>query len=493
MTEKIHMTIDGKACEASAGTTVFEAARGLGIDIPHFCYHPKLSIAGNCRLCQVEIEGAKGPVISCRERVREGMVVRVHSQKAVQTRRDVLEYILINHPLDCPVCDQSGECKLQDQYFSHSLQASRMKLPKVLKPKMKKIGPEVMLDDERCVLCTRCVRFCDEIVGEHQLLLRERGDHSTIDIAPGKQLDNAYSLCTVDICPVGALTSIDFRFKKRVWFLKSTKSICTGCATGCNIWLDHADRMVYRYRPRDNEKVNQCWMCDAGRATYKPINSEARCLFPMVKQEGQYVRVTWKEAMEKVHELFSRLLGDQVTGVLSATWSQEENIAFWKIFSEVLRSKCITWNGLPHEPAFADRILRDADRNPNTNGVKMLSDIPFDPKMESRGLVILGTLPTAQEKILEKHNRDATLWITDVISEGTTFADVILPRATHAEQEGVFINRMNMQQRFEKAFAPKGESLPGWQVAARLARAFGSDIRFHSASEIFEGWTHGAA
>ncbi len=485
MTPTVHITIDDTSFDVPEGETIFNAAKEKGIEIPHFCYHSKLSIAGNCRLCQVEVEGAKGPVISCRERVREGMIVRVHSEKAREVRKNVLEFILVNHPLDCPVCDQSGECELQDQYFDHSLQSSRMQWPKVHKPKAKPIGPHVMLDDERCVLCTRCVRFCDEIVGDHQLMLRERGDHSTIDVFPGKQLDNAYSLCTVDICPVGALTSRDFRFKKRVWFLSNTKSICTGCATGCNIWLDHADQTVYRYRPRDNEAVNQCWMCDAGRMTYKMINSDDRVLFPFVTDNGNAKRVPWVEALAKAQSLLAAANPKNIVGILSADASLEENLAMARFLKE-LGCEHLVWSGKKSDPAFADTILRDADRNPNGHGVQFIAKQRFGKETKGEVFVVLGKLEDDDVTTLISLKPTTVVAITDSLPPMARWADVVFPRASHAEQEGLLVNRQRRLQKCEKAFAPRGESIPAWQIAARLAGAFGKDLGFTSAKKVFE-------
>ncbi|MBI4211832.1 MAG: (2Fe-2S)-binding protein [Deltaproteobacteria bacterium] len=471
MTKLITLTIDGHPVEVPEGTTIFNAAKQLALEIPHFCYHPKLSIAGNCRLCQVEVEGARGPVISCRETVREGMVVRVNSEKAKQVRKDVLEFILINHPLDCPICDQSGECKLQDQYFNHSVQPSRMHLPKVHKPKAKPIGPQVMLDDERCVMCTRCIRFCDEIAGEHQLIMRERGDHSTIDVFPGKQLDHPYSLCTVDICPVGALTSSDFRFKKRVWFLNSTPSICTGCATGCNIWMDHHDRIVYRYRPRDNEAVNQCWLCDPGRMTYKAINAATRALFPMKLVGGAYQRLEWNDALSQVKEVLKSYKAADVVGVLSAQASNEENTAVKRFLEKTFPGLQLFWTGREAMPEFADKILRDADRNPNTHGVQALTTKRLDAQVKAKVLIVLGELTAQDLRLLMSIKPEVTIALADQLPH-PEWAHYLLPRATHAEQDGTYVNRKGMEQQAKMAFPPKGESLSAVAIASKLMEIF---------------------
>ena len=259
--------INGKIIVVKDGITILEAAKEAGIEIPHFCYHPCLSISGNCRICAVEIKGRQEPVISCKEIVSDGMNISTDSELIQKHRQSVLEFILINHPLDCPVCDKAGECKLQNYYFDYSLKQSRFKEQKVNKPKMLKVGQHIIMDAERCIECSRCIRFCKEITKTNELSFEERSDRTRISIFPGNELNNQYSLCTVDLCPVGALTSIDFRFKKRVWFLKTDSSICNGCATGCNIYVDHHDNIIYRWRPRENNAVNKTWMCDYGSLT----------------------------------------------------------------------------------------------------------------------------------------------------------------------------------------------------------------------------------
>jgi NADH-quinone oxidoreductase subunit G len=273
------VNINGRERELEGDLNLIEAARLLGVHIPHFCYHPGLGVDGNCRMCLVELEGAPKPVIACNTYVREltnrdGTVRKVltESPKAKEWQRGVLEFLFLNHPLDCPICDQSGECLLQDYYMQHGQYESRLDTPKVHKRKATPVGPRVMLDAERCVLCARCVRFCDQVSGTGELYIVNRGNRSEITTYPGAELDNDYSLNTVDICPVGALTSSAFRFKKRVWLLSSVHSICAGCARGCNTYLEHDEGIVYRLRPRENMQVNRYWMCDPGRATAAGLN-----------------------------------------------------------------------------------------------------------------------------------------------------------------------------------------------------------------------------
>jgi len=250
--------VDGQRIEVEDGVTVIEAADRLGIEIPHYCWHPGLTIAGNCRMCLVEIEKSPKLQIACNTRVTDGMVVHTKSEKTQTAQKAVLEFLLINHPIDCPICDQAGECKLQEYYMDYDRQDSRVPLSgKVHKAKAIPIGPHIMLDQERCVLCSRCIRFLDEVTKTHELAFYERGDHNVLALAPGKTLDNPYSTNVADICPVGALTNRDFRFRARVWYLERTESLCTGCANGCNVEIYHREGRIFRYMPRFNPDVNQ--------------------------------------------------------------------------------------------------------------------------------------------------------------------------------------------------------------------------------------------
>src|SRR5262245_32231231 len=278
------LTIDGRVVEVPPGTNLIEAARRAGIEVPHYCYHPGLSVAGQCRLCMVDLDKTPRPTIACNTQATEGMIVYTETDRVKDTRRSIMEFHLINHPLDCPVCDQAGECWLQIYYMKHGLYDPRMTDEKVHKLKAVPLGPHVMLDAERCILCSRCVRFCDEITGTGELGIFNRGDHSEIGLFPGRDLSNKYSGNVVDICPVGALTDRDFRFQVRVWYLETAKSVCPGCARGCNIDVHvnrrrphHAEgRRVARLKPRFNAEVNRWWICDAGRYGFKFVDAEDR-------------------------------------------------------------------------------------------------------------------------------------------------------------------------------------------------------------------------
>ena len=358
------LTIDGKEIEVPDGTSLFDACRDArGEALPHFCYHPDLSIAGVCRLCQVEVEGMPKLTIACNTGVRDGMVVNTRNERVTKASTQILEMHLINHPVDCPICDQAGECGLQNQYMNHGLYEAKVEMEdKVLKAKAQVIGPYVILDKERCVLCTRCVRFCDEVTGTGELGIFNRGDRAEIGTAPGVELDNNYSMNTVDICPVGALTGRDFRFQKRVWMLKAASSICPGCATGCNVRIDHEAGRIYRLKPRYNPEVNGRWMCDKGRLTYKAVHEDARLGEPMVGGQAG----NWSGVPGAVADLGAK--DGYGLAIASPHLSLEEMHLL-----KTLAGDAPVHGGLTDaDRGQKDALLLDADRTPNRKGLGLL-------------------------------------------------------------------------------------------------------------------------
>ncbi len=308
-----NINIDGRAVDFKQGQTIIEAARDHGIEIPHFCWHPKLSVSGNCRICLVEVEKMPKLVIACSTLASEGMIVHTKSEKVIAAQNAVMEFLLINHPLDCPICDEAGECKLQDYAYKYSVGESRFVEEKVHKDKRVALGPRVMFDGERCISCSRCIRFCDEIAKDPELTFIQRGDRVTIVTYPGEEMDNPYSMNTIDICPVGALTSRDFRFKARVWDMSSTNSICNGCSRGCNteIWVRNNE--ILRLTPRHNEEVNSYWMCDHGRLnTFKNANADSRINSPQIRKDGQLIEIEWEEAINEAVSKLKSFNKDQI-------------------------------------------------------------------------------------------------------------------------------------------------------------------------------------
>ena len=278
--ELLTVIIDGKAHQFPKGTVLLEACNQVGANVPFFCYHPGLSSPAVCRQCLVDVKGQPKPVPSCYTPIADKMEVETKSARALDVRRQMLEFTLVNHPIDCPICDKAGECLLQKHYFDWNAKYARNDGIKVKKDKVVDIGKHIVLDQERCILCTRCIRVCDEVAGVHELEMADRGDHEVLTTAPGHRLDNPYSLNTVDVCPVGALTAKDFRFAMRAWELYATPSICPGCATGCSIEVHASRGRIYRLVPRPNPAVNEHWMCDEGRFTYKRVHA-ARLAAPV--------------------------------------------------------------------------------------------------------------------------------------------------------------------------------------------------------------------
>ncbi len=465
------LTIDGKEITVEEGTTVFEAARQMKTSIPHFCYHSKLSIAGNCRMCLVEIEKMPKPQISCNTVAQEGMVVHTQTDNVKALQKNVLEFILINHPIDCPVCDQAGECKLQKYYMNYSVGDSEFNESKVKKPKKVDLGPNVMLDDERCILCTRCVRFCDEISKTGELCVTNRGDRSTLRTFPGKKLDNKYSLNTVDICPVGALTSKPFRFQQRVWFLKSAPSICTGCATGCNIEINHNDGKVFRYQTRKNEAVNECWTCDEGRLSYTFIN-ESRLIRPLLKTANGLEEVTKTQALAAATEALQKCSAEQIVFLGSAYESNENNAALKKLANN-LGVTALQYAFHEVENPSSDDFLIKADKNPNRAGVSNLGFAEFSGELTGKTVLAMERISASQIEKIRSQKPKYLILLSSHQSPACELADVVLPVCTFAEQKGSFINFQERIQKFEVALAPKGQMQTAWQFLQEIAQSLG--------------------
>lgn len=477
-------TINGKEVTVPPGTPVIRAAAMVGINIPHFCYHPALSSPANCRMCLVEIEGARKLEPACYAKVSDGMVVDTESEKVHVARKAVLEFILINHPVDCPICDQAGECKLQDYYMTYDAQPSRLTTRKVGKAKVYPIGPEVVYDGERCILCTRCVRFCDQITGTSELTVVERGDHSEIRTFPGQELNNDYSMNTTDICPVGALTTRDFRFKCRVWLMTSTDSICTGCAKGCNIHLEHYLGEIQRYRPRFNPQVNEYWMCDSGRLSYKEVHRNRALRLRLDGDES----LTWPRAARTLGQKLKAagIAGDDVAFVVNAQESNETLIAAREYAEKVLGVSTFYYSA--KADGASDAFLISADKNPNRRGVTsifgegILDASALLDTLEAGKIKLLFMLRTAlpfsdeEKKRFETAAQSVEHVVVLAMHEDhvAKTAKTLLPVSSHAEQDGGFINEQGFVQFFSQGFAPLGDSLPGYDVFLRLAH--GADV-----------------
>ncbi|MBI3318143.1 MAG: (2Fe-2S)-binding protein [Candidatus Omnitrophica bacterium] len=501
------LTIDGKSVTVPEGTTVIQAAEKLGIDVPRYCYHPGLSIAGNCRICLVEVEKNPKLQIACNLPAAEGMAVQTQNSKVNQGRESVLEFLLANHPLDCPVCDQSGECDLQNFYMRYGLYDARFEERKVKKAKAVPLGPTVMLDAERCILCSRCERFTDEISKTGEFGIFNRGDRAEIGLYPGKKLDNKYSGNVVDICPVGALTDRDFRFKARVWYLSSAPSVCNGCSRGCNVDVHYVlDRphlaggaRVMRLKPRYSAEVNQWWMCDEGRYGYKFIDQSR---LRKVLHKG--VETPWEAALTELSNGLSgaRSEGKQssVAVLASAQLTTEELFLIRKLFKEALGISQVTAD-LPKQPGYHDSFLIQADKNPNSAGAALLGLTGSGPQGsdlieralsgEISALWVFGhdlVKLFGEEKVKGLSEKLCQFIFQGPNENGTSrHAHWVLPSAVYLEKDGTFVNCQGRVQRIGRVFDPLKESREDWRILLELAQLLKLPLAHHSPEEIFSG------
>lgn len=495
--DPVKIVINGQEVVTTKGKTVIQAAAEAGVAIPHYCYHPKLSIAGNCRMCMVEIEKMPKLQIACNTQVAEGMSVLTQSPKVVAVRKAVLEFLLINHPVDCPICDQAGECQLQNYYMEHNRQASRLEVGKIHDRKKTIFGPNVIFDGERCIKCTRCVRFCQEITKSNELAVINRGDHSTISLFDDAVLDNPLSANVVDICPVGALTDRDFRFKVRVWYLDKTASICPGCSTGCNISVEAYQNKIARFKPRQNEAVNSHWICDEGRYSFHDLAGGERLTTPMIRQEGGLVPATWETALQAV---VNGLRGAQpLAGILSGRNTNEEAYLFAKLLRQ-LASYCSMEVFYQERPLTdAQKILMSPDRSPNFRGARDMgvsSSGGFTGLMQELtgnhfssafvvGEDLLGA-DGAGDKLRGALQKLKFLVVQDTkLTETAKLAHVVLPAAHFGEKEGTYTNRQGRVQKLNAAvFCPDGARQDS-EIFLDLLAGAGQKLDYSNPSDIF--------
>ncbi len=503
MLKMIKFTLNGMERQAPEGQLVIDAAKDAGIEIPHYCYHPALGNPGNCRMCIVEVAGAPKPSVACRTGVREGMVVSSDSEAAMRAQASALELHLLNHPLDCPVCDQSGECGLQDYYMKIGKYQSAVREDKDHKNKRVVAGPHVMLDAERCILCTRCTRFVDNITKTHELGIFGRGHDETIAVSPGMTLDNAYSGNVVDICPVGALTDRHFRYKVRVWYLEETDSICTGCARGCNVDVHYVlDRpyladgaRVMRLKPRVNPEVNQWWMCDEGRYGYKFMD-EGR--LRKVLFRGR--ETTWENAMAELAAGLAAAKAEAAqarVGVIpSPQLTTEELFLIRKIFREALGIPQVS-AGVPAQPGYSDSFLIQADKNPNSAAAALMGMLDLQASQiidralagEIRALWVFGhdLVKLYGEEKVKRLAEKLRVFIFQGSNENGTcrYAHWVLPGAVAIEKDGTFVNCGGRVQRIGRALQPLQGSRPDWEILLDLAGRLGIPLAMRSPEEIF--------
>lgn len=499
--------LDGQEIPFEPGDTIMRAAWRQGIEIPHYCWHPGLSVAANCRMCLVEIKAERPMMLptlawdenkkefvpaskpklqpACQQVAVEGQEVFAKSKEATQAQGNVQEFLLLNHPVDCPICDQAGECKLQDYWETSQGKLKRKMTEPVHKPKAVTFGPTIVYDAERCIMCTRCIRFLEEVTGTCELGMVERGNHTELTLAAGKQVDNPYATNIVDICPVGALTSREFRFRARVWYLDSAQSVCTGCATGCNIDVDSREGRIYRVKPRANSSVNGFWMCDEGRRTWHRNQGEHRLASSYVRGGDEFVDT---DPSDVIAAAAAALQGAPKAAVLvSASASLEEGFLAREIATRLGGTVSIVAS--PRTSSIADDgKLISTDRFPNRAGLLALGlrEEQTPPQGAGAALLVRADVVAANEAAWGAFLEGVaeTLVVDDNVGKTMAYADHVLAIGSHFEAPGSFVNRDGHLQVFPATVAAPGRAMAGWEALAGLLAVLGGP-RYDSVGEVF--------
>jgi NADH-quinone oxidoreductase subunit G len=491
MTDLVTVTIDGLSVSVPKGTPLIEAAKQAGVLVPHYCYHPSLPSPAVCRMCLVEVEKAPKLMPACVTAVAEGQVVHVNSPAARKAREGVLEFLLINHPLDCPICDQAGECELQDYVFQEGRASTRYaEYAKRYNP-VEDFGPDILYVPNRCILCTRCVRFMDSVATEPVLNVSERGDRAYIGIDSGHLLDHPWAGNVVDLCPVGSLLSKDFLHKARAWDLDKTASLCTGCSQGCNVTIDTRDNTVVRIRPRANLEVNRHFICDTGRRDYRWMNRGDRIEAPLVRDGGRLAATDWDAALDRLASLVKGASG--AVALLASARASTETLG---LLRQLLAGPSLT--AAVHLPLGEEAPLPGVpnlglrkERAPNGEGARLLGyGTDWEAAWRAAGsaaLVVLLDVELAEDAARRLPDTAALVILGTVESQVLPHAQLVLPITTVAEETGTFVNRDRRVQRYLQARTPPGMAQPGWWVAAAaLGRLSGSMSWPGSAAAAFD-------
>ena len=497
--------LDGKTVEFEPGEKILSAAMRAGIQIPHYCYHPGMSVVATCRMCMVDVidmgNGRPAPKLqtSCSMDAVEGMKVETMNEKVKDAKELVMEYLLINHPLDCPICDQSGECVLQDYSFEFGSGKSEMEYSKRVYG-WRDIGTFVALERNRCIHCTRCDRFTREITGTNEFGMFNRGHELTVDTYSDRPMTNQFQGNMADICPVGAITEKEFRFKRRVWKLKKTPSICVGCSTGCNVTIEYDKNEVFRLKPRDNPDVNRWWMCDQGRLTYKDLNiRENRVAHPLGKTAEGFQEISWENAFSAIREKISELqpTSNEVIGLVDTHASNEELYLFKKLLKEGFDSDQLFFPDLEWEQPVSDFFINSlitSDKSPNRAGARMVglmgaksseevtSKIPTGTKV----LLVFGK-PFEDENLLSQAgNIPLVINIAAWQSGWSETADVTLPGRLHSEKDATYTNKAGRVQRVNTAIRAFHKTRPDWMILCGLMELLDVDNKADSAEAVFQ-------
>ena len=495
--ESVTLTIDGEEVIVPKGTTILQAAQGMGTEVPHYCYHPGLSSPAMCRLCLVEVEGAPKLLASCTTQVAPDQVVHTASEQAHRMRTGVLEFYLVNHPLDCPICDQSGECELQDYVFAEGREHGRGREPKRVFGR-DDFGGDVLFYGDRCVMCTRCVRFMNEVEQNPLLAVVERGSRSVIDTFFETGLEEAdWAGNVVDICPVGALVSKDFLHKSRAWDLEHAPSVCPNCSQGCNIDLHTRDNLVHRMKPRHNPDVNGHWICDYGRGRYEWLNRGDRLEAPVIRTSGQSTAMGWKETLAALQGRLTSRSG-AVRAVVSPYWSNED------LGAVALLLEALGGGETVYRSARADKevpltgydgLARRKDLAPNVRGAELLGFTRvgddtgaggLDDVASHTGVILVLGDPLEDAPAGFGADAEAVVYLGAYASRSLSEADFVLPTTTFAEQEGTFTNHGGRVQRFWPALDGPGAARPAWLVLGALVAALEGHDGPHKADQAFK-------
>jgi NADH-quinone oxidoreductase subunit G len=484
--QMVNLTIEGRQVSVPAGTSILEAAKFAGVLVPHYCYHPGLPVAGVCRMCLVEVEKMPKLAPSCATSVAEGQIVHVHSPKALEARKGVLEMLLINHPLDCPICDQAGECELQDYTYQEGRSEGRYRDPKRFNP-VEDFGGDVMYTPNRCILCTRCVRFMEDVAHDPVLNVSERGDRAYIGKFEGKDLTHPWAGNVIDLCPVGALLSKDSLNKARAWELDRTASVCPSCSQGCNIIVETRDNMIVRLRPRPNPDVNEYFMCDHGRLNYRWMNRQDRVDVPMVRHDGSLHGTDWSLAIGEAARL---LTGKRAFVLASPNLSNETLFLLSELLDKTSGSGAFRVPQGDEAPlAGVDDLALRKDRAANARGAELLG---FERSKAPLSLLGAGDVLVVADEDLDGIDASDVSKAGAIIVLGTTLptwarhaAAVVLPIANFVEEEGTITNLRGRVQRFMQATAAPGFARPSWFVLIDLLNAFGVKAKYSLVSEVF--------
>ncbi|MBI2605616.1 MAG: (2Fe-2S)-binding protein [Deltaproteobacteria bacterium] len=451
-------TIDGKEYEFKPGEMIIQIADRNGVAVPRFCYHPGLTIVAQCRMCAVEVEKMPKIQTACSTPAADGMVIHTGSEKVKSAQSSVMEFLLINHPLDCPICDKSGECDLQNYSFDYGAPDSRYEEQRRTYMDLD-MGPVIKKNMNRCIHCTRCIRFCDEVGGFREMVALKRGNNVEITTVDGKALETDYAGNLADICPTGSLTLKDFRFRKRVWYLKKTKSVCEGCSRGCNIEIHQENGVVYRLLPRENMEINKWWICDEGRFNFHYVNAPSRIVEPSVKTAAQLETSDWSTALAEAR----RRISGKVLVLAGSDLTLEELRAIQKFAADRLKECALLHFGTPghlsaDDDKDEDKILRRTSKTSNLHGAEKLGlrgwkgDGSYDSALVFRGG--RAALPHG----LRRHVKGAIVGVGVFPREGAGDFDVVLPGLSYVEKSGTIVNWQGKEQKLQRSIEPVGLS-----------------------------------